>query len=86
MYKPPRCKDCEYWRKDSKVKVKSNKAVGECKKSLPILGPNGYGYWPLTKSDDFCYCGTRIDENGEPQLICEDQKSEAFAVPEDGIL
>lgn len=58
MFKPARCCDCKYWCEDHKVKVKNNKRMGECKKALPTLGSNGYGYWPLTRCDDFCYGGS----------------------------
>lgn len=31
--------------------------MGECRAATPQIGPNGYGCWPLTSGDDFCYYG-----------------------------
>ena len=58
MYKPPRCKICVYWRKESKTHKK--RVVGQCKAGLPELGPTGYGFWPMTSENDFCYKGAHI--------------------------
>jgi len=62
MYKPPRCKDCEYWRKEDRV---DKKPLGQCKIDCPQMGPNGYGYWPVTNESDFCYRGKTI----EPEMV-----------------
>lgn len=60
MYKPPRCNNCEYWREKPVKRSNSPKELGECKATTPQMGPNGYGYWPLTSGDDFCYYGKHI--------------------------
>lgn len=71
MYKPPRCGDCEYWRK-ANIKTgtyKPNDAKGECRVNPPQMGPNGYGYWPLTAETDFCYAGKIKIIQPEPEQL-----------------
>jgi|WetSurMetagenome_2_1015567.scaffolds.fasta_scaffold342880_2 hypothetical protein len=55
--KPCNCSECEYWLVDTKNKAKDNRKRGECRKSEPSLGPNGYGYWPMTLHNEFCFAG-----------------------------
>ena len=56
MYKPPRCNKCEYWRR---LPITSGE-IGECRYNTPQIDSKGYGYWPYTKSEDFCYKGNPI--------------------------
>ncbi len=58
-YEPPKCEECEYWRRDTRP---GKQTKGECKVDGPQMGPNGYGYWPVTNEIDFCYCGEPIQE------------------------
>lgn len=78
MYKPPRCEECEYWR-EKKPAARSVSTVrrGECKASGPDLGPNGYGFWPLTIHNDFCYEG----KHEESELLTEGEKQDMEAPP-----
>jgi len=53
-----RCRECKYWLESHKY-TRTNKKRGECRKSEPSLGSDGYGYWPLTAYDEFCFAGTQ---------------------------
>lgn len=69
MSKPPKCEECMYWLEDGRNKTNSSKKRGECRKSLPSLGPNGYGYWPLTAYSEFCYAGAPKENDGVQELL-----------------
>lgn len=68
MSKPEKCCDCEYWVEDHKQK-RDNKRRGECRKSEPHLGSNGYGYWPMTAYDEFCFAGNKVIKSSDWQIL-----------------
>lgn len=47
-----KCGECRFWVKERR---NDNKVVGQCKVDGPQMGPNGYGYWPLTDTDEYCF-------------------------------
>jgi len=69
MDRPDNCNDCIYWILDEKHKSRDNRKRGECRKSEPSLGPNGYGYWPMTAYNEFCFAGIKKDKDGQPEVI-----------------
>lgn len=66
MDSPNKCCDCEYW---VLRKSRDNRKRGECRKSEPTLGPSGYGYWPMTAYNQFCFSGIKRKKDEEPELI-----------------
>ena len=65
------CVACRFWLEDVRHKSRDNKKRGECRKSEPTLGPNGYGYWPMTTYDEFCFAGEPKVEvlNEQPRIL-----------------
>lgn len=63
------CGECVYWLEQIRIKSRDNKKRGECRKSEPTLGNNGYGYWPLTAYDEYCFAGLEKDKDGEREII-----------------
>ena len=64
-----KCCECMYWLEDKK-QVRDNKRRGECKRSEPSLGPNGYGYWPITTYNEFCFAGEKlVTLNEQPHIL-----------------
>jgi hypothetical protein len=59
--RPHSCSECDYWLENTK-QTKDNRRRGECRKSEPSLGPDGYGYWPLTIHNEYCFSG-KISES-----------------------
>jgi hypothetical protein len=45
------CGECRYWI------VRGKTIKGECKRNAALLDPRGYGAWPLTSTEDFCFDG-----------------------------
>lgn len=75
MDNPTLCSDCIYWAQEIR---KDKKPVGQCKVDGPQMGPNGYGFWPITGVHEWCAKGERktkpmltesdikrMEENGE---------------------
>lgn len=65
MREKPKCSECLYWERQ----IKSEKPTtnGVCCGKMPDLGPNGYGYWPMTKETEGCWAG----QPKESQLLTE---------------
>lgn len=47
-----KCKECKYFVLE---KEHQNISIGTCRESCPQMGPQGYGYWPYVKENDYCF-------------------------------
>ena len=58
------CDTCKFWIPITKS-IGDERKQGECKLDGPAMGPNGFGYWPVT----FGHYGCFKWEPVEPEVL-----------------
>lgn len=50
------CMSCRFWAGVQPTRVEENRVVfnGQCRKTAPIMKPDGTAGWPATVSTDWC--------------------------------